>query len=50
VLASRPRSVSRSGGITEESIVAFAETALATVEVEDKRWAREKGRIFVGRL
>ena len=37
-------------GITEESIIKFAEDELAKLEAEDKRWAREKGRIFVGRL
>lgn len=37
-------------GISEKSIVTFCETELAGLEEIDKVFAREKGKIFVGRL
>lgn len=37
-------------GISEKSIVEFVETELAKLEDVDKQFAREKGKVFVGRL
>lgn len=37
-------------GISEKSIVTFIETELARLEEIDKTFAREKGKLFVGRL
>lgn len=37
-------------GISETSIVNFVETELAKLEQVDKDFAKEKGRVFVGRL
>lgn len=40
----------RHHGITEKAIINWLEGELADLEEKDKKWAREKGRIFVGRL
>ena len=40
----------RHHGLTKDTILAWAEGELARLEEEDKKWAREKGRVFVGRL
>jgi hypothetical protein len=37
-------------GVSEKSIVLFVETELAKLEEIDKKFAREKGKVFVGRL
>lgn len=37
-------------GLSETAIVNFAEEHLAKLEEQDKKWAVEKGRVFVGRL
>lgn len=37
-------------GVSEKSIVEFAERELARIEEQDKEWAREHGAIFVGKL
>jgi hypothetical protein len=36
--------------ISEQSIIAWLESELAALEQKDKKWAREKGAIFVGKL
>lgn len=36
--------------MTADTIVDFAERGLATIEANDQKWAREKGKVFVGRL
>jgi len=37
-------------GVSEKAIVDWLEGELAELEQKDKKWAREKGSIFVGRL
>lgn len=37
-------------GITPENVLSFAEQELAKIEQKDKEWAKEKARLFVGRL
>lgn len=37
-------------GISDKSIVLFAEEELVKLEAEDKKWAAETGKVFVGRL
>lgn len=37
-------------GISEESIVKWAENELAKLEESDKTWAAQKGKVFVGKL
>lgn len=36
--------------LSAETIIAWAENELARLEHEEKRWAHEKGRVFVGQL
>lgn len=40
----------RHHAISQKTIIEWAETELAALEARDQEWAREKGRIFVGRL
>lgn len=37
-------------GISEESIIAWAEKELDELEAKDKEWAKQKGKVFVGQL
>ena len=37
-------------GLTEESVIAWAEQEMAKLEEHDKKFAHEKARVFVGRL
>ena len=37
-------------GVSEVSIIQWAEGELARLEAKDQEWAQEKGRVFVGRL
>lgn len=40
----------RHHAITRESVLRWAEEELARLEEDEKTWAKEKGKIFVGRL
>ena len=37
-------------GLTEESVIAWAEQQMAELEEHDKKFAHEKARVFVGKL
>lgn len=40
----------RHHGITEEAILAWIEQRLGHFEEQDKKWAKEQGRVFTGKL
>jgi RES domain-containing protein len=37
-------------GLSEASVIAWAQAEVTKLEEEEKRWAEQKGKVFVGRV